>query len=71
MTLQVHNYYHPWIFDEFNEPSSDSAYAGATKAGTTFSNAWLRAIDGQQLERKYGTMFHKTVNVPIVLIVAA
>ena len=55
------------IFDEFTE-TEGSYYTQET--GTPFANTLLRMLDGQEcrLDSKYGKVFTKKRNVPIVMI---
>lgn len=66
----AHDYYHLWIFDEFQEPDENSNLIGATAEGSTFANTLLKVLDGQEcrLDSKYSRVFKKKNNVPIILI---
>ena len=66
----ANDFYDLWVFDEFHEPSEESRMFGATEEGTTYSNTILKVLDGQEcrLDSKYGRVFKKRKNVPIVMI---
>lgn len=65
------DYYDMWVFDEFNEPEEgDFGVTAATEGGTAYANTLLRVLDGQEcrLDAKYGKIFTKKINVPIIMI---
>ena len=66
----AHDYYHLWVFDEFQDPDENSQLIGATAEGTAFANTLLKVLDGQEcrLDSKYSRIFKKKNNVPIIFI---
>lgn len=66
------DYYDVWVFDEFHEPDEQNVYGitSATEAGTAYANTLLKVLDGQEcrLDAKYGKIFNKRANVPIIMI---
>lgn len=67
----VHDHYDLWLFDEFHVAEDENLQAGIGKAlMAVANNTFLRVLDGQQCwwDTKYGKMFHKKRNVPVVTI---